>query len=410
MTELKNEAIAAVAQALVSEKNPLGLQKMPSEDEGIEITFGYPVSDDDEKSVAEVPRTETPTNGGSQLTEDDYEAFARFREDLSRQKHPQVLSYIKEELESHMMEVTDLHVQETAELHARVTANEQEISGLIAFIAELKNRLLESDQKIADLTALLMAVTERPMAVEKILKNSNPSSGTGEPDSWVEAESPVHENEKSFDAPVDTSVDVASFQKQLAESGSAEVKQFSIVKMKPSRSQKQKTFKSPKDFMKNSRIYWEEFTVEFGGQKKTLKTFWKIKRGFWKNLASFAPHWDWLSEEMHSHLLELWRIAEDLGYLASGRQVSITKGKALFNNPDSRGDDELTIDSITGVWKGFPFVVNESKPSMKGQGLVGINCFCPICFDQGILLPWPYSPYTWDEMVAKWAEQSEGGC
>ena len=220
MSELKNETIAAVAQVLVSEKIPLGLEKMPSEDEEYEITFGYPVSDDDEESVAEVPTTETPTNGGSQLTEDDYEAMdAWFDEQDKAKKAP------SPSLEERI-------AQATQELHAA------------------QHRVL-------------------------VLKQQE------EQKSATETESPVDENEKSVDASVDTSVDVASSQEQLAE-----VKQFSIVKMKPSgppKAQKQKTSKPPKDLLKNSRIFWEKFTVEFGGQKKT---FWKIKRGFWKNLAS----------------------------------------------------------------------------------------------------------------------------
>ena len=148
----------------------------------------------------------------------------------------------------------------------------------------------------------------------------------------------------------------------------------------------------------NSRIRWEKFTVELPGGQTMV--FWKIKRGPWKFLASFAPHWKCLSEEMRSHLQENWRLAEKRGYLVQGRQTSIQKGKALYNNPDVRGSS-LTIQQSTGVWAGFPFVGNETKSSMQGQGLVGLDCFCPICFENGWLLPWPYSPYSIEEMEAQ---------
>ena len=286
--------------------------------------------------------------------------------------------------------------------------------------AELNARETEKDQKIADLT-------ERLIALEKLVVTPNPPSGDGKPVSWVDMEesasreeaasfpeqpdasasaecsSPLEEPEFTFGFFQEDSIDVASSQVLPAASASANVKQSSIVN-KPCAPQK--TSKRPSQgFLLGSKgILWVTFVTIVNGQKKT---YWKIKREDWNNLASFAPLWFKLSKEMQAHLRVLWKKAEDLGYLTPGRQDSITKGKALFNNPDARNSD-LTIES-NGAWKGFPFVGNDSKSSMHGQGLVGLDCFCPICFEKGILFPWPYSPYTWDEMVAKWEGQLEGG-
>ena len=275
------------------------------------------------------------------------------------------------------------------------------------FIAENEKAELNAreTEKIADLTARLIAL-------EKLVVTPNPPSGDGKPVSWLDMEeseslaedaSPPEEPEFTFGFFQEDSIDVASSQVLPAAPASANVKQSSIVNKKPSAPQK--TSKRPsQDFLLGSKgIVWVPFVTIVNGQKKT---YWKIKKEDWNNLASFAPLWFKLSKEMQAHLRVLWKKAEDLGYLTPGRQDSITKGKALFSNPDNRNSD-LTIES-NGAWKGFPFVGNDSKSSMHGQGLVGLDCFCPICFEKGILLPWPYSPYTWDEMVAKWEEQSEG--
>ncbi len=287
--------------------------------------------------------------------------------------------------------------------------------------AELNACETEKDQKIADLTARLIAL-------EKLVVTPNPPSGDGKPVSWVDMEesasreedpsfpeqldasasaecsSPPEEPEFTFGFFQEDSIDVASSQVLSAASAEAVVKQSSMVNKKPCAPQKIPASPS-KGFLKGSeKILWGTFVTEVDGKKKT---FLKIDRKDWNNLASFAPLWFMLSKEMQAHLRVLWKKAEDLGYLTPGRQDSITKGKALFSNPDARNSD-LTIES-NGAWKGFPFVGNDSKSSMHGQGLVGLDCFCPICFEQGILLPWPYSPYTWDEMVAKWEGQLEGG-
>lgn len=353
------------------------------------------------------------------------EDFARFREDLSRQVHPQVLSYIKEELESHLMEVTDLHVQETAELHARVTANDQEISGLIAFIAELKNRLLESDQKNADLTALLMAVTERLMAVEKILKNSNPSSGTGEPDSWVEmmesasleeaASSPEQPDasasaecssppeepeitfgffpEESVDASVDASIDAVSSKEQPDDSASAaeapatEDTNAGSMVLKP----KPRTKKVHKKGNGGGRMY-DEVTIQG-------ETF--LARGdipSWKGLRSLSVGPKSLTKQEYARVLEKMEFALENGYIKEWQMEKFLKGCALWSNFDSRayGSD---LDS-QGIPINFPKALDsypeyKLKSSKYSQAFVSLNDCCPSCAKKKgkrVLVHWAQCP------------------